>query len=204
MIRALMLDVDGVLVTGKSLSGEHWGSSIHEDLGIEYSLLHEKFFIPYWDKIVTGQAELRQTLRPILAECAPTLTIDRLLNYWFENDAQVSANLLHELVELRAMGIEIHLTTNQEHERMAYLIRNLKLASYVDGCHYSAAMGCRKPTHDFFYKVEKRVGLTPEDMFLIDDSVANVDAALEVGWRAALWTSSARLMDLISSLSRKS
>jgi FMN phosphatase YigB (HAD superfamily) len=52
--------------------------------------------------------------------------------------------------------------------------------------------------------VEKRVGLTPEDMFLIDDSVANVDAALEVGWRAALWTSSARLTDLISSLSRKS
>ena len=61
-VRALMLDVDGVLVDGRPEDGRHWQTSLEADLGLSPAALREHFFAPYWDEIVTGRVGLMAPL----------------------------------------------------------------------------------------------------------------------------------------------
>jgi putative hydrolase of the HAD superfamily len=66
--------------------------------------------------------------------------------------------------------------------------------------HYAAALGCAKPDPAFFQRIEDRTGFAPNDLFFIDDRVANVEAAHTVGWRAALWAAESKLGDLLANV----
>jgi putative hydrolase of the HAD superfamily len=187
-IKALMLDVDGVLVDGRPEDGRHWLASVQDDFGFTSDTLHEQFFVPYWEDIVLGRAGLMQHLTSALQTMAPHVSPARFVSYWFQRDSRVVAALLPELSWARAEGIRVYLATNQEHLRAAYLMENLRLADHVDGIFYSARLGARKPDMEFFARVQAAVGLCGEEMLLIDDSRQNIDAALRAGWRALHWT----------------
>ena len=199
MIKAIMLDVDGVLVNGKSAAGEHWASTLSEDLGVEYSILQERFFDTHWELIVTGQTGLRERLGMVLLQHAPDVTVDRIISYWFENDAHIDQGFLEALKSIKETGLAVHLATNQEHERAAFLMNGLRLAAHVDGCHYSAAIGHRKPSTAFYREVERRVGLKPHELLLIDDSPQNVQAASDAGWHATRWLRGSDLQAMVRS-----
>lgn len=197
-----MLDVDGVLVGGRPSDGCHWATDLEADLGLSFAILQEAFFRHHWEEIVTGRADLRDRLTGVLARIAPRLATDQLLTYWFEHDARLNRELLKELAPLRSGGLRVYLATNQEHERARYLLNTLGLAAHVDGCHYSAAVGHRKPTPAFFDAVVLNLGLRPVELLLIDDDETNVRAAIEAGWHAAQWSGRERLRDVVSRASR--
>lgn len=188
MIKALMVDVDGVLVRGRPGDGRHWSASLEADLQLRAEDLQRAFFAIHWDDIVLGRAALGDRLAPVLAKIAPHLTADRLIAYWFERDSALDRRLLQELAAFRARGVQVHLATNQEHLRARHLMGALGLADHVDGIHYSADLGTRKPSPDFFRLAASRVGLAPADLLLVDDTAENVQAAVAAGWRAVLWT----------------
>ena len=52
-----MIDVDGVLVTGRPSDGLHWATSLEADLGLSFAILQDTFFKRYWEDIVTGRAD---------------------------------------------------------------------------------------------------------------------------------------------------
>lgn len=109
------------------------------------------------------------------------------LAYWFENDARLNEPLLEELSQQRDIGIKVYLATNQEHARASYLIEQLGLGQHCDGIYYSAALGSRKPDRIFFGKAAALSGFSPEQLVLIDDTSANVEAARGLGWNAIKW-----------------
>src|SRR4051794_8173139 len=187
-IKALMVDVDGVLVDGRPEDGRHWLTSVEEDFGFTSDTLHEQFFAPHWEDIVVGRSGLMEHLTPALQRIAPHISAAAFVSYWFERDSRVVAAFLPELSLLRNAGIRVHLATNQEHLRAAYLMEELGLAGHVDGIFYSARLGAKKPDMEFFAKVQTAVRLSGEELLLIDDSRANVEAALTAGWRALHWT----------------
>lgn len=117
MIQAFMVDVDGVVVDGRLSDGEGWASSLEEDLGLASSDLHKALFEPYWDAIVTGKLCLEERLESVLADIAPKLSRQRLLSYWFENDARLNPGLLSDLARHRRRGVKVFLASNQEHLR---------------------------------------------------------------------------------------
>jgi putative hydrolase of the HAD superfamily len=199
MIKAIMLDVDGVLVTGKSPAGEHWACTLSEDLGVDYSFLQAHLFNVHWELIVTGRAGLRDRLEMVLMQHASDITVDRIISYWFQNDAHINQELLKVLKSIRRTGLVVYLATNQEHERAAFLMNDLRLAAHVDGCHYSAAIGHRKPFPAFYHEVGRRVGLKPDELLLVDDSLQNVQAASSIGWRAAQWLPESNLEEIVRS-----
>jgi putative hydrolase of the HAD superfamily len=160
--------------------------------------LQAAFFKPHWKEIVTGRADLRERLDDIRVRIAPGLTAEQLLAYWFSQDARLNDELLGELAALRSRGLRIYLATNQEHERMGYLMHTIGLAAHVDGCHYSAAIGHRKPTREFFDAVALKVHLLPSELLLIDDAEENVRAAVAAGWQASRWTGRERIADLVA------
>jgi putative hydrolase of the HAD superfamily len=187
-IKALMVDVDGVLVDGRPEDGRHWLTSVEEDLGFSSDALHEQFFAPYWEDIVLGRAGLVEHVTTALQKIAPQVSPATFIAYWFERDSRLVAPLLAELSLARSAGIRVYLATNQEHLRAAYLMETLGLAGHVDGIFYSARLGAKKPDMEFFAKVQAAVGLCGEEMLLIDDSSQNIEAALEAGWQALHWT----------------
>jgi putative hydrolase of the HAD superfamily len=187
-IKALMVDVDGVLVDGRPEDGRPWHTSIEDDLGFTSETLNEQFFAPYWENIVLGRAGLMEHLMTALQKIAPHVTAARFVDYWFERDSRVVAPLLPELSLARSAGIRVYLATNQEHLRAAYLMEKLGLAEHVDGILYSAGLGAKKPDMEFFAKVQAAVGLCGDEMLLIDDTSQNIEAALKAGWQALQWT----------------
>jgi putative hydrolase of the HAD superfamily len=202
VIKALMLDVDGVLVTGRPSDGRHWETSLAADLGLSFTVLQDAFFEHHWEEIVTGRADLRERLSAVLAQIAPRLTAEQVLTYWFRQDAGLNRALLEDLAALRCSGLRAYLATNQEHERARYLIHALGSGAHVDGCHYSAAIGYRQPMPAFFDAVAAEVGLPARALLLIDDAEENVRAAIEAGWRAARWIGGGRLSDLVARTNR--
>lgn len=197
MIRAVLIDVDGVLVTGRPTDGLHWSHDLERDLGIAPELLQRRFFARYWTDIVTGRAELRATLAPVLAEIAPSVSSEALLEYWFAHDARLEKIVLQDVAALRRDGLTVALASNQEHLRARHLSERLGLTSHVDHFYYSAAIGARKPDSAFYRHIESDLGEPPEALLLIDDTVENVHAALQ----AARWAASCRLSEIVAETS---
>ena len=111
-IKALMVDVDGVLVDGRAEDGNHWHTSMEQDLGLAYDTLHTHFFAPHWESILLGRADVSVDLTAALEQIAPHLTLDNLLAYWFEKDSRLDVPLLEQLSLIRSSGIRVYLATN--------------------------------------------------------------------------------------------
>lgn len=193
--KVLMVDVDGVVIVHPEPQG--WSAYLERDLGLSPALLQSAFFAPHWPDIILGQAGLRERLAPVLARIAPGLEADRLIAYWFENDAHLDHGLLAQLEPVRASGVKLHLATVQEHERARYIWDELALNRHFDAMHYAAELGWAKPTGQFFRAAAARSVFAPHEIFFIDDKQANIDAAREEGWKAALWDGTRPLADLM-------
>ena len=55
VIKALMIDVDGVLVNGRPSDGRQWSATLDADLGLSFDILQDAFFKRHWEQIVTGR-----------------------------------------------------------------------------------------------------------------------------------------------------
>ena len=193
MIKALMVDVDGVLVNGRPEDGKPWQTFLEDDLGLPIDRLHRAFFGPYWEDILVGRARLMDHLIPVLQEIAPHLPPEQFISYWFRKDSCLAVPLLQKLSSIRSAGIRIHLATNQEHMRAAYLMEELGLSKHVDGIYYSAQLGVKKPDQAFFSKVRSYTGFEACELLLIDDSLQNIQAAAKAGWKAVHWVDESSL-----------
>jgi putative hydrolase of the HAD superfamily len=191
-----MVDVDGVVITHPDPKG--WSAALEEDLGLPIERLQAAFFKPHWPDILHGRADLFERMDPVLAQIAPHLRSEALVDYWFAHDAHLNLDLLDQLARLRRRGVQLHLATVQEHRRADYLWRTLGLRDHFDAMHYSADLGWAKPAPEFFRAVEARTGFRADEVFFIDDRAENVAAAQACGWRAAVWTGDRRLADLMA------
>lgn len=196
--KVLMMDVDGVLVSGRPTDGRYLFAELEADLGLSPDRLRETFFTPFWEAIITGREGLTERLAPVLAEIAPKVSAERLIAYWFENDSRVDQNVLSAVKRYRKRGVSVFLATNQEHMRADYLMHKVGLGAHVDGIIYSAALGHRKPAAEFFERATAIAGAAPADIVLVDDTLANVEAARRSGWSAVHWTGERRLDDELS------
>ena len=185
--RFLMLDVDGVVVTGRPGDGLHWSTGLEADLGVSPAALQADFFAPRWDRIVRGLDPLRPTLDRALAAGSLPMCAGTLVDYWFRNDSRLDHDLLDAVGEARRGGWTVILATNQEPERAAYLWRTLGLRDHADGLLTSAGLGAAKPEAAFWERAEAHTGGSASDHVLVDDSAANVASARAHGWKAVHW-----------------
>jgi putative hydrolase of the HAD superfamily len=185
-LKALMVDVDGVLIVHPDPKG--WSANLERDHGLPATLLQEAFFKPHWADILHGRAKLHERLGSVLSEIAPHLSADELVRYWFANDAHLNQTLLAQLAEVRSRGVEMHLATVQEHQRANYLWNTLYLRTHFDKMHYAADLGWAKPAPQFYAEIEARTGFRGNELLLIDDRAENALSARQCGWHAAQWT----------------
>ena len=187
MARYLMLDVDGVLVTGRPSDGRPWFSELQSDLGIDIEWLRSDFFRIFWPEIVVGRRDLLPALQSCLDQASINTPAQLLVDYWFAMDSRVDDDILSHCAKLRTAGVSVYLATNQDHLRAKYLMNEMKLADHVDGIFYSAELGVSKPNLAFFQSVAEFLDAEPKEIFLVDDTLKNVIAARQAGWEAHHW-----------------
>ena len=197
MIKCLMLDVDGVLINGRPSDGLPWITSLEADLGINPVDLQEQFFARVWKDVIIGKRALRLTLSECMPEISDSVSVDKLINYWFEQDSHINMKLLNDCEDARLAGLTIFLATNQERERANYLMENLGLKNHVDGIIYSGELGFLKEDPQFFAKAEAIAGYPPENLLLIDDTLINIETAINSGWSALHWTDDCDLVEIL-------
>lgn len=89
---------------------------------------------------------------------------------------------------LRAAGYGVHLGTNQERHRGAYMRSALGYDELFDVCCYSYDLGHAKPAPEFFLEAARRIGADPSEIVFVDDWDHNVAGAVAAGMAGIRWT----------------
>lgn len=192
-----MLDVDGVLVSGRPSDGQKWTHELFDDLGINPELLVKEFFTHNWQDVVTGKQDLRPVLEKSLNRLGTNVSVEELISYWFKMDSRIIQQVLGDCRVARKDGHQIYLTTNQDHRRARYLMREMGLENEVDGIAYSAEAGFQKPSPLFYSYAADKTGRPPNEMLLVDDTLANISGAVHAGWEAVHWDGNMGLLDIL-------
>jgi putative hydrolase of the HAD superfamily len=178
----LALDVDGVLLD-PGLPGS-WQSALADRYGVDPSGFDAAFFQARWPRIIVGAIPIEPALAEAIDELGWEMTVDQLLDCWFEADFSVDHDVVQAVRLWTAAGARLALVTNQEHRRAHYLEQRLGALLPVSGMAYSAAVGCTKDRPQFFVEAGDLLGIPrhSRSVVFVDDSPANVETARRHGW----------------------
>ena len=113
--------------------------------------------------------------------------------------APESIELVHRL---RAAGYGVHLGTNQERHRAAYMRATLGYDDLFDVSCYSCDLGAVKPETSFFERALSLIGAAPAEVLFVDDSLPNVLGARAAGLASEHWDLTRGLPALLELLAR--
>ncbi|MFA4942843.1 MAG: HAD-IA family hydrolase [Patescibacteria group bacterium] len=102
-----------------------------------------------------------------------------------------SARVNHDLVKIIMKlkdSYNIVLASNSPSPLIREILKKNDLEKLFDQIIISAEIGLAKPDREFFEKVLTTLNKAPEDILFFDDSIDNVNAALELGFKAVLFS----------------
>lgn len=181
MIRHVLLDADGVLQrhpvgwveAAAGFVGDRAAEFFRDLTDEERTCLRgEADFLPLL------AAELERYAVPVPAE-------EVYAEVWQRIEAVPSSvQLVHALHEL---GLGVHLATNQQPRRAAYMRHEMRYDDLFDESFYSCELGLMKPEPAFFLAALDRLGARAPEVVFVDDHPGNVAAACELGLAAEQW-----------------
>ncbi|GHA14310.1 haloacid dehalogenase [Devosia pacifica] len=192
MSRAIIFDVDGVLIHGYHARPERqvrWDQNLLEDLGVDPGRFRTEFiFDIFVKKVIVGEMALIEALERRLPSLGFTGSPMRFAQYWLAKDSTLNHDLLGYLRPLRASSdLQFYIATNQEHMRALWLWQVLGLHEIFHDIFYSARIGCTKARPEFFKFVDMKIGPQSEPPLFFDDTAKVVDTATACGWEAVLF-----------------
>lgn len=135
-----------------------------------------------------GEADFRDEVRRHIPHPVTDKEIDDAFNKFLVG---IPLKRLEKLRELRGRyGIYLLSNTNpimwKSFIAESFRQEGMEIDDYFDGIVTSFEAKCYKPEPEIFDYVVKRLGIAPEETLFFDDSQANVDAALKLGFNARL------------------
>jgi putative hydrolase of the HAD superfamily len=181
-IKHVLLDADGVL---QDLPGG-WFERLRPWLGDR----SEEFIKKSWiDEIpcLRGEADFLEHLGRHLAAYGVEVGAEELFaSVWTSIELVPSSiDLVHRL---RAAGYGVHLGTNQEQYRAAYMRGELGFDDLFDVSCYSWELGAIKTEPTYFEQAVALIGAEPGEIIFVDDRLDNVETARSVGLAGVHWT----------------
>lgn len=191
MTRAVLFDVDGVLVHGYHARPEkqvRWDRTMQADLGVDPARFKAEFIDDIFiKKVIVGQMSLLEALDrtlPRLGYRGPSMAF---AGYWLSHDSNVNQPLLDVVARLKAAGTPLYVATNQEHMRAQWLWQQLKFGELFDDMFHSARIGHMKPARPYFDWIDNRLGRRDAPPLFFDDRDDVVKGANAHGWEAVLY-----------------
>lgn len=192
MTRALVFDVDGVLVHGyhsRPDLQQRWDENLLADLGVDPERFRDEFiFDIFIKKVVIGQMPLIEALDRRLPGLGFKGSSMVFAHYWLTHDSRVNVELLDAIRRLKeSADIRLYIATNQDHQRAQWLWQNLGFSELFEDIFYSARAGFLKPHKHFFDFAEARMSPQTEPPLFFDDTPKVISGALSHGWDAVLF-----------------
>ncbi len=186
----LALDVDGVLLDAERGGAGHWSAVLADRHGVDPDALQQAFIARAWPEVVVGARPIEPALEAALRELAWDLSVEEVLECWFEADLHVNEEVVAAAARWAGRGAAVVLATEQEHRRAAFLQERLGARLPIRAVLYSADLGAVKRDARFFAAASERLGVgdRPERVVLVDDRAPNVEAARRHGWSAVHYT----------------
>ena len=183
VIRALILDADGVIIDGAPAS-----VTFARELGITPAMTGSFFSGPFRDCLV-GAADLKECIAPHLSGWGWRGSVQGFLDYWFEVEHHLDEGLLAEVARHRAAGTRCYIATNQERYRTEYIRDAMALGDRFDAIFSSAYVGHTKDDRQFLDQLKRELApIRADEMLFWDDGPVNGETAREAGLRAELYT----------------
>lgn len=181
-IRHVLLDADGVL---QQVPGG-WRAAFEPFLGSRTEAFMDDVFVAERPSLA-GDGTFLPTLAAALARHGATSSAEEVhAAAWCRIEVDPASHGLAQT--LRRAGYGVHLGTNQQPERAAYMRRELGYDALFDvGC-YSCELGVAKPDPRFFERAALRIGADVGAVLFVDDRQDNVEAARAAGMPAERWT----------------
>ncbi len=193
-VRALVLDVGGVLVESPFRAAIRWGEEW--DLPMEaFAALYAEYSKvaapgerpPLWHQVECGQvplAEFIEFMRESFESLLPKGHRARYLTVSDFNpfsDAAGHPEMAALAREARRAGFRTAILTNNVAEWGAWreVVELEQFDHVVDSCE----VGVRKPDPAIYRLVEARLGFGGEQVLFLDDHAGNVAAARAIGWQ---------------------
>lgn len=182
MIKAILFDADGVLITG-----DKFINHAQRELNISPEMT-AAFFKGKFKECLVGKADLKVEIAPYLQKWGWTKSPDEFLTLWFDVEHHTNKPLLRAIENLRKTKILCYVATNQEKYRSVYIKDYMKIQPLFDGFFASNEIGFCKPDKDFFTFIIDRINIKPEEILFWDDTPAHVEGAKEIGINAELYS----------------
>lgn len=197
-MKVILFDADGVL----TLPEENFSVIYARSHGLDPEPF-EQFFRNEWKPIVTGKADLKESIaaNPQLWQWHGE--IDDLLTYWFETENIQNEELVGVIRELKSQGVVCCLATEQEKYRGSYM-RDVMFKDLFDKCYITAEIGISKTEPEFFQAIIDDLQrhypeVEVKDIVFFDDSQSKVDTAKSIGIDARLYTNIEQVRELLPS-----
>jgi putative hydrolase of the HAD superfamily len=183
MIRAVLFDVDGVVV-----HPWRWQERLAQQYGITPAMTADFFRGPFAE-CAAGRADLLEVLPPFLAAWGWRDTTSAYIEQWCATENAPNHGVLDVVAALRQRGIPCYVASTQERHRATYLETVMQFDRQFDGRFFSSRIGSAKPHPAFFDAIAQRLGRPAEELLFFDDVPAYVQAARQCGWIAETFTS---------------
>jgi putative hydrolase of the HAD superfamily len=180
------LDVDGVLLDTERGGKGSWQLAVADRFGVDPSELHRSFFERWWPEVIVGRVSIEEALGRVIAEESWPVSVDALLECWFEEDFWPYTELVSAARSWSERGARLALVTNQEHRRAAYVCARLGELLPLDQMVYSAGIGHVKSEAEFFVVATRMLeGVEAgQPIVFVDDAIMHVAVARRAGWIA--------------------
>jgi FMN phosphatase YigB (HAD superfamily) len=185
---AFVFDADGVVI-----KRERWFSQILA----EKLKLPEREFAEFFDgdfqACITGDADLKEIIKPWLTKWGWRKSVDELLEYWFTTEDQPYREVIDITQSLKAQNYSVYLATNQEEYRSKYFYDEMGFGKLFDHCFFSYEMHAKKPVKKYFDYIWNSLEYLDalerkSDILFIDNSEKNINGAKNAGFNTHYFT----------------
>ena len=194
-IDTVVFDVGNVLLSWKAQ--ELLDRIVPERPELHAELAERVFRSPYWSMRGRGSATVEEVITAMSLR-APELKpyIRRIMKEWIDLPAIPEG--VETLKCCKEHGMKLYALTNYADKEFAYACEQHDFFKLFDGFLVSGREHTIKPGLDIYRLLISRFGLDPERSLFIDDSLMNIEAALESGLQALHYNRDGKLREFFA------
>jgi|SRR3989344_4912691 len=186
MIKVILFDCDGVIIKER---GQYFSQRLAQELGLP---INENFVKEFFKKefllCETGKADLKEELQKKIGTWGYTGSVDELIRYWFEGEAELVPAVVEKIKGLRNRGIKCFVSTNNEKYRTEYLWNVVGLKNFMDGIFSSSFLGVFKSDLEFWQKAfEQLPDYDKLEVLVVDNNEQMLKKAKEFGFQTEFY-----------------